>query len=835
VGGDHGLLVRRAGSQRFEPVPGLEGDGQVGLFPPVWTIFEDHEGRLWVGTDKAGMGLLNRAANRIEGVPGLAGADSLIGKATVRGVVEVHKNRFWIATYGSGLITFDSDTMRGHRYVRDLTSSAPLSNNFMRSIFMDRTGLVWLGTDRGLSKVNSSADGLLTIHSSPLRKNGLIGNEVRSVSAQGDRLWVGFDQGGFAVIEPDGRIRNVAPAPGLKPEDRSQREVLAIKAADERTVFAGGQGLYEIDAARLTYRPVPEPLLKGQVVNALLIDGDDVWAATYNGLVRYNRKAKKALLFSHSVTDPNSLSDNYVRDLVKSQDGKLWITTRLGLDWLDPATGKFEHVRHEARRSDSLPNDNIQPLTEDLKGRLWIGTIGDGITVQTKADPDGRAHFRTLRHADGFPNDIVLTVMRGTDGRIWSNTPGGLAVIDPDTFKVRSYTAADGLRTSSQNLFSSATLRDGTIVFPGDQGLIVVRPDLLTQRTPAASLVATYIQMPDDPNSAISNAWRSQQHGIVLPPEHRAFEATFALLDYNAPDSVSYSYRLEGFDKGWSRPSPDRRTVAYTNLPAGHYRLQIRAVDRNGAGPAVQMEMAVVAQALWTETWWFYLLACLGIAGFVVLAVRLRTAMIRKRKEELEREVALRTEELARKQDELVLANLRLADLATRDPLTGIYNRRHFMAEAENERQRTLRTGSPFTLLLIDADHFKSINDRYGHIAGDEVLKSVARQISDQLRGNDIVARYGGEELVVLLVDTGLQEGALLAERLRADVADTVVTFLGNEIRVTISVGVAQYAGSEIVDEVLARSDAALYAAKSGGRNKVICAEARDSSGGVRR
>jgi diguanylate cyclase (GGDEF)-like protein len=825
VGGDHGLLLRRAGATRFEQIPGLDVPAQPDSFPPVWTIFEDHEGRVWVGTDKFGMALLNRTTNRIEPVPGLSGDDSLIGTATVRGIIEIRKDTFWIATYGSGLITYNAATMRGQRYLRDLTAPAPLSNNFIRSIFLDRTGLVWLGTDRGLSKISSIADGLMTIPSSPLRTDGLRGNEVRSVSAQGDRLWVGFDQGGFAVIEPDGHIRNVAPATGVAPANQSQREVLAIKAADDNTIFAGGQGLYEIDAHRLTYRPVSDPLLAKQVVNALLIDNNDVWAATYNGLVRYNRATHTAKLYAHSVSDAASVSDNYVRDLIKTSDGKLWITTRLGLDLFDTATEKFLHLRHNDRVADSLPSDNIQPIAQDLNGRLWIGTIGDGLTVLMRRDPDGRAHFRTLRREDGFPSNIVLTVMRGVDGRIWSDTPGGLAVVDPNTFRIHTYTAADGLRTSSQNLFTSATLRDGAIVFPGDQGLVVVRPSLLQQNKLAPTLVLTDVAVPGDQRSSAALAWRSADHGILLRPRQRAFEASFALLDFSASGSVRYSYRLDGFDNLWSEPSPARRTATYTNLPPGHYHLLIRAIDHDGIGAMTQIDVPVTVAPSWNQTWWFDLLSAIGLLGLMLLAIRWRTAVIQRRKDALEHEVTLRTAELARKQDELVKVNQQLEELATRDPLTGIFNRRHFVTNADSELRRMRRTGSPFTLLLIDADHFKSVNDRYGHVAGDEVLKHLVRQLSGQMRKSDVIARYGGEELVALLVDTRLQEGIVLAERLREHVDSSPAEFAGEHIPLTISIGAAQAMVDEGIDALLTRADGALYAAKSSGRNQVVAAK----------
>src|SRR5262249_44022884 len=157
----------------------------------------------------------------------------------------------------------------------------------------------------------------------------------------------GFDQGDMSVLEPDGTVRPIRPAPGVPVAQMSHREVLAMKVAGDGAVFAGGVGLFAVDPHTLTYRPVPDPALANQVINALCMDGDLVWAATYNGLARYDRRERRARLFSHDPANPGSLADNYVRDVLKTPDGRLWITTRLGLDVLDPARGVFRHVRHD--------------------------------------------------------------------------------------------------------------------------------------------------------------------------------------------------------------------------------------------------------------------------------------------------------------------------------------------------------------------------------------------------------------------------------------------------------------------------------------------------------
>ncbi len=173
-----------------------------------------------------------------------------------------------------------------------------------------------------------------------------------------------------------------------------------------------------------------------------------------------------------------------------------------------------------------------------------------------------------------------------------------------------------------------------------------------------------------------------------------------------------------------------------------------------------------------------------------------------------------------------------LRALATRDSLTGAANRRHFVELAQRERERTLRSGSPLSLCLFDADHFKSINDHHGHVAGDHVLTSLARAAGGALRTSDVLGRLGGEEFAVLLPDTDLQGALTVAERVRGAVAACEVQSGEAErddeqagdrkaIRVTISLGVAELRGDEPLESLLKRADRALYAAKDLGRNRV--------------
>ncbi len=209
--------------------------------------------------------------------------------------------------------------------------------------------------------------------------------------------------------------------------------------------------------------------------------------------------------------------------------------------------------------------------------------------------------------------------------------------------------------------------------------------------------------------------------------------------------------------------------------------------------------------------------AALGIALLISLLVRVRTAYLRAQKKVLERIVAERTAELSE-------ANRRLFDLATTDTLTGCANRRHLVEHANQAIALAHRSGQPLALLIADLDHFKRINDTYGHVGGDKVLCATAQIYADHVRTSDVLARIGGEEFAVLMPGTEREGSQILAERLRHALAETVVDVEGRDVRVTTSIGLAMLERNENFESLFARADAALYTAKHGGRNKVVIA-----------
>lgn len=181
---------------------------------------------------------------------------------------------------------------------------------------------------------------------------------------------------------------------------------------------------------------------------------------------------------------------------------------------------------------------------------------------------------------------------------------------------------------------------------------------------------------------------------------------------------------------------------------------------------------------------------------------------------------------LRRQKNELQHALQQIQHMAMRDHLTGLINRRQMSELMALELRRCLRTGRPLLLAQLDIDHFKAINDTHGHAVGDLALQAFARTALAHLRSSDVLARWGGEEFVLLLCDTEPDAAAELLERLRGAVQAHAMPHGTGPVRMTVSIGWAQHQHEETLEESLQRADRALYDAKRGGRNRVVQASA---------
>jgi diguanylate cyclase (GGDEF)-like protein len=267
------------------------------------------------------------------------------------------------------------------------------------------------------------------------------------------------------------------------------------------------------------------------------------------------------------------------------------------------------------------------------------------------------------------------------------------------------------------------------------------------------------------------------------------------------------SYVLSGPGRGTVFP------IVMVILMFGMYSLPPDVMRRAGL-MALAMFGAAMATMAWVEPEVYT--PAVEAGHFFMLAIMLPAVSM------LAGQLSRLREKLRRQKADLTDALTRIQDLATRDELTGLANRRHLQQLVELERQRGMRSGLPFCLAVIDVDHFKRINDSHGHPAGDRVLRNFAREALATIRGSDVLGRWGGEEFLLMMPNTRASLARLGVERLRLRAEAMRIDLDGQMLSFTLSAGVVEHLAGESIADAIARADRALYAAKQQGRNRTV-------------
>jgi diguanylate cyclase (GGDEF)-like protein len=315
---------------------------------------------------------------------------------------------------------------------------------------------------------------------------------------------------------------------------------------------------------------------------------------------------------------------------------------------------------------------------------------------------------------------------------------------------------------------------------------------------------------------------------LRLPYKDNRLRFEFALPDFSAPSLNRYQILLDGFDEEWSGWTDETRRD-YTNLHEGRYRFRVRARNAHGRmSDEAHYDFAIAPpwyRSLWAYAAYVLLLLTTGPSIYLV-----RVRQLQRRQRELEVLVAERTRELTEGNRRISEQARQLELLARTDPLTQLANRRSMQERLRLEAARVTRGAPSFSLVMADIDEFKIFNDRYGHDCGDFVLASVGETMQKQLREQDLLARWGGEEFLLLLADTSLDGGGRMAERLREAIVQTSFVYRGFSLSVRLSFGVVEFGRDGDAEACVAAADAAMYRAKVAGRDRIVLDQPKDDN-----
>jgi len=650
-----------------------------------------------------------------------------------------------------------------------------LENLYLNYIYVDREQNIWIGTrGGGLLKLQNEAFTHYTL------EDGLPDPAVISIKALGDTtLLVGTNKG--MALKSGEKIRVFALQDGL-PDMR----VTSFSPLSKNRIFVGTwKGIVIYEKGRLYHNRLTR-LVGNLRVNCMEIMGDTLFLGTPSGLHFVSLTTKKQgtiLKGKHDVTFITRDSKNNA--LLFIADGNVYSWREGIIQKLNPA-GYYQDLVYTT----ILTNDTA----------IYAGTESGFFVIKANK-------ITKLGEKDGLSDFYVVALLDDKKGNIWIGTNRGINRFSGKDVKI--YNSTNGFTGEELITPQSISLdSQGNIWFGAFTGLFSYNPELEFVDTVPPYTKITRIEIN-------SNPVQSTKKFLKLPGSRSSVKIEFVGLSFKDETDVTYSYRLLGYSDKWTKPSKENE-ITFINLKPGNYTFQVKSYNREGIPSRnVATYSFFIPAPLWQRPY-FQVLSFIVFLLLLYALTQMRVKWVKRNEEKFKRMVREKTRELEQKSYEL-------EQLAITDPLTGLYNRRHLNDKIKMEIERSKRYRRKFSYLMIDVDGFKQINDTFGHTAGDDVLRIIAKIIKDHIREADFAARYGGDEFVILLPETSLKGALALAERIRSTVERTVFGLNEIEFSTTVSIGVFTYDKQEIEtpEELLRIIDWALYRAKIMGKNRV--------------
>lgn len=692
-----------------------------------------------------------------------------------------------LTAQGSSLALWEKD------HWRLVTGRNGLSPFEIQDLFVDREGSIWMGVvGHGLLRwvgedrweAYTQADGL---------SDNLVWAATRD--HQG-RLWIGTESG-LNWIPVGGNTPKVWHSPGVQISRAS-----ALEVSTDGALWLGSMAgsLIRIDPKSLAGTQIKTPAIYG-----LLAEGPHrMWIATVSGLYEVDPTGPDRV--PHPVDDP-VLSRGTLRftDMSLDPSGNLWVTSDQGIFKRD-ASG-WHPI--DPGSSGAMPD----LIAVDWNGDVWASGPSQDL-MRLKVSGYKVVAAEHIGRPPLMSEEIVSLVVDHR-GWLWVGEDAGVTVYDGHRW--RSFTQDDGLIWNDTDSFALTEDRDGSMWIGTSGGLShLIAPQNALAGSPPPPAISQVMLGAVPVADGGSAKWNSNQLTVSM-----------ALLSFKDTQDIGIRYRLIGEqDSGWEETR--EMTVHYRHLQPGNYRFEVAAVNAAGSTVSPVASFSFTIVPLWWQN--SYVKWGLGILILVLVAVawRRRVAQLMRQKRLLEAAVKDRTQDLEREKTELVRTREQMRHFAEHDGLTGLWNHRIIVDRLRGEVDRSQRDGTPLSIILVDLDYFKRVNDAMGHVAGDLTLREAGAIFQRSVRSYDWVGRYGGEEFLLILPGSDWEAARARAEHLRSTLQEARIGEGEKTFSVTASFGVAGGFPTNY-EEMIQIADAALYRAKNEGRNRVTATEIKQT------
>lgn len=880
----NGLSRLSLSDSKLAPIPLNKSDGQTDI--NILSMHIDKQSNFWVGTSKSLFVRPKGAVSfnhiqidtqlSINDIISLDGNDLLLatsqglklmrfGKYTLTNIApEVKKayrllvddkNRLWVGTDSQGVFVYDISKETRFSSAAHFSTKNGLASDEVNTFMQSTDGVIWVGTSQGANLFNGDTLTLIPQLASNLGTN--LSSDALNVysfyESQNGQILVGTRNAGFSILDPGTTLlsrKRFGMAKGVE----------NITAVGNDSFWVTTQkGLFKFDTTGSVegpwnFSPAEQKIVGLNAISGLAYQNESktLWLASRKGLARFKPGDEKVSLYDfegiriYSIAARSSgelwlggaenglfLYQPQSKETIKNWEmplvtgilevnsQEIWVTTTGGLYLVNLEQDTLTHYRYEGPGTNSLPIDGLGWISQKNEHEFYLGTLGRGAWLMTLSRNRFEISFSPISSDTALSNISVGAVIPGNDGALWVPTTSNMLRIDNETKKVTVFDKNDGANEGGYYVGAAASDSNGTLYFAGLDGLTFFNPrDLdINNYVPRMHIDGLSIVSRTDEATAATNIKQFSSLAIpdvvTLTPNDFMLNIDMIALEYADVPDLQYAYRVPEIDPSWQILEIGKRSATLMNLAPGSYSFEVKVKNRFLEWSEGELGLSIRVLPSWWQTPAATILFILLLGMLVISFYKWRTFQFRKRSHLLEQKVEEQTIALKEANDSLTL-------LSMQDSLLDVFNRRGFLEWLEREDAKYKRSGRPYSIILLDVDYFKKVNDRFGHASGDKALLHITDVLKKNVRGQDTIARWGGEEFIILLPYTDINDASLVAEKIREAVEHAPLMLNHTTIHCTITCGIASIKDFGAFEECVSHADMMLYKGKAAGRNRVM-------------
>lgn len=619
----------------------------------IQTLFEDKEGRIWVGTAagvfiyKLGQGLIAHYEHQQDNPNSLCSND-------ITDINQDHLGRMWLATL-VGLCEFKAKTETFLLYQHEVGRVSSLLDNRTRTLFQDNGGVMWVGSWGGVSSWNASLDNFTHISQKFGVGSALSSNVVTSFARDNqDYLYVGTWGGGVNQISIEtGEITHLIPAD--EPGTLNDNRVMSLLSDQSNNLWVGtfAEGLFKRqDGTAIfenfsTQKDNAKSISSNAISKIIQLQNGHIAVGTYGGGLNILQDNNQFLRFQHSEDNLGSLSNDLILDLIQTDDGHIWIATNGGgLNRFNMQSRQFEHFTLDASVAGSILSNAIYAIL-DTPDYLWLATQEAGLARLDKNQLAlGNTLFKHFTVTDGLPSNVIYGLLGDDQGNIWFSHSRGVSTMDAQGKSIRNFNKSHGLQGLDFTAGAYYKAKDGRLFFGGANGFNTFFPEQLPINRNSAPVRLLSFSI-FNKNIPLTTALQTNGN-ILLKYSDSVIGFEFAALDYTKPSDNLYQYKMEGLQDTWI-DNGNNNAITLTNLTDGSYILKVRGSNNDGFWSKDELNVQIkIMPPPWRTTYAYaaYLLMGLGLVFVVYRSYQLKATEQLRYQLQLEKDVKLRTLEL---------------------------------------------------------------------------------------------------------------------------------------------------------------------------------------------